>query len=1322
MNKPLEEMPSLLDREITNSSEDAFGHRHYTKAIKNLIEKHKPPYTIGLLGPWGVGKSSIKEMYLEDLNDESYKDKNRKEKIYTITFNAWRYGGLDIKRALLRHVYISLGGKEDDLTGKLYNQTTESLTRKRSWREIAKDFLQAFIWYPAQLILILLAFVICFFILMLLVKDLMWTTIATTVFAVAATSIWKQISSYKAPLVPLYSTVTKVYPPSTNAEQYIDYLIAQLKKFKDENSKYERIVIFIDDLDRLTAEEMVSALDAVRVFMDIPKEYMPNGVGVIFVISCDEDKVANALANKKNGREIDTQEARKYLDRIFQFRLEIPPMPKRDMRSYAKSKILQIMPDFEKELEQCGCDLSGVIDRLIHIKVQNPRNAVQLVNAFAQSWWIAKQREWDGSGSTRPGGLLEGTVTGYPIVLAIINVLKIDYHFFYNDMIEEPNVLGDFKKVFIQNNNNEFASSKSRLLLQKYGDLEKCELKDAYKDLRQYLASTQGVKTPKTLQPFILLSQDSVSRAIGDNTRLYDALVSGDVNSFLDELNVNSTVNMLNSDHIGTIKDIIEEIYLDSTSRVGNAAFVLGKLCGMFGEGAESIISFIVSKIIEFGSLRWRLSINSISDLIELCSSDEKREIASVLIDDFIVFDGFIEFKTAEGETYSYEEMENNVNKVIPIVLKVYKEVGLAEAYENKLIRWLKERKVSVEGTEDFIEYIKLNEWYNEFKQVLFEPIGVSYAYESLKYIKNRGIYKLDGFVNDFKEIIEYMWERGEESRNIVCDLLNTSYEIADEDVIKLSSNSFIEKLPYLNQIQVNILAKSYIVRLQKEFQDKKWKLIDWAHLSHSILNLIDKYRNIDESTLINLGELSKTWSANAERAQLACKAMDIILIKNKETASTTLSVWIDGIYDRLDNVCIEWIGKNINKIPNKVQDTLFVKLNILFSPNLTYSKNQLDALNLVFDSIEEEYYKIPSIINYLNQVVNIICSYYTTTPYVLSVLPFISTKLKYVSKTEATRALNAVFINSGYTGNPEVFSKISEAMVGQWEVFGSNNSELETMHNNFVNHLNSYYSSASSFKVLESFYTLIRDKFSDNHRLGTVKNFLLNIWGYHKQQISELIVKYDIKLEPQQIAEMYKSVNINLQSDKDALLFAWKHLIQHIDSNSYRQVVTLLLSHPKGSKEDFGLSYWIGMNKELSSELVDLALSDSLNDEQKQRIAYQLMAFIDKLKFEDLKRFIYESIINVIEGTLTVILDNNSVITGVITEDNKRNFNDSLIMAMTLCHSITYKRKVLEWLIQQKDPGLLRRNKKILAENLNKETKDILSEYYPDSKTLEKI
>jgi hypothetical protein len=218
----------------------------------------------------------------------------------------------------------------------------------------------------------------------------------------------------KGLFVPHYATINRVEAPRTSAEEYVKLLTEQLCRFKDGSGRRcERLVIWVDDLDRLSAEEMVAGLDAIRTFLELSGTRMPPGLGVVFVISCDEEKVATALADRRRdgdlpGAILTRGDARKFLDRLFQFRLEIPPFPKQDLRAYALGRLTAELPALADDLRRRGMSLEEVVDRMIHVGVGTPRSALQILNAFAGSWWLAVQRERDGAGTAQPVGCRKG--------------------------------------------------------------------------------------------------------------------------------------------------------------------------------------------------------------------------------------------------------------------------------------------------------------------------------------------------------------------------------------------------------------------------------------------------------------------------------------------------------------------------------------------------------------------------------------------------------------------------------------------------------------------------------------------------------------------------------------------------------------------------------------------------------------------------------------------------------------------------------------------------------------------------------------------------
>ncbi|NQE54251.1 hypothetical protein C5S29_11710 [ANME-1 cluster archaeon GoMg3.2] len=69
---------------VDTPTRDGLGFQDYADALVNIIVDSGSPFTIGILGEWGVGKTSLMQTMREKLNDEHGKD------IIPIWFNAWR--------------------------------------------------------------------------------------------------------------------------------------------------------------------------------------------------------------------------------------------------------------------------------------------------------------------------------------------------------------------------------------------------------------------------------------------------------------------------------------------------------------------------------------------------------------------------------------------------------------------------------------------------------------------------------------------------------------------------------------------------------------------------------------------------------------------------------------------------------------------------------------------------------------------------------------------------------------------------------------------------------------------------------------------------------------------------------------------------------------------------------------------------------------------------------------------------------------------------------------------------------------------------------
>ena len=77
------------------------------------------------------------------------------------------------------------------------------------------------------------------------------------------------------------------------------------------------MVIFIDDLDRCSPDVTFEVLEALKLYLNIPK--------LVFVVGLDRRVVEDYVCHHYRKDQLDVSKARHYLDKMFQVEVEIPP-------------------------------------------------------------------------------------------------------------------------------------------------------------------------------------------------------------------------------------------------------------------------------------------------------------------------------------------------------------------------------------------------------------------------------------------------------------------------------------------------------------------------------------------------------------------------------------------------------------------------------------------------------------------------------------------------------------------------------------------------------------------------------------------------------------------------------------------------------------------------------------------------------------------------------------------------------------------------------------------------------------------------------------
>ncbi|MBB6713736.1 KAP family P-loop NTPase fold protein [Clostridium gasigenes] len=496
----------IKDSAIQNKASDAFSYKDYVNNLKMIIEHNEAPFNIAIIGKWGVGKSSIINMLKEELSGKS------EFKIQEI--NAWKYENTSLKKAFLKELYRNLNGKDDIVKDfkEMFNTSIDIKEKEETTREfISKNAIKTFVFLGYFLIvsIILYVMLMCFDLVSLWIScnnnfDETWRqyininnkinvyeTIKTfkdkmfiPLLVVGIGQVSKFISAYKSKKIVKY----EITSPIESTDEYEDKFNETLDKYKKRNSNFKKLVIVIDDLDRLSAKKIVDALDAIKAFVERRE--------CIFIVPFDDTILREAINSKKlNGS--NSFDGDSYLDKLFQFKIILPPLIDMDMQEYAYKLCKNEIPEIFKACPS----FKGILEEvLIHPYVNTPRQIKKIINTFVSNLLIAKSRE--------NKKLEEGLITGKTglKVLAKISVLQTDFPEFYNFLLKDRGIMQNVLDTYYSNKGIIESDE-----LENYG----MHNNESFKALASFLMKTEYINADN-LAPFIYLGQDSLGLSAGD--------------------------------------------------------------------------------------------------------------------------------------------------------------------------------------------------------------------------------------------------------------------------------------------------------------------------------------------------------------------------------------------------------------------------------------------------------------------------------------------------------------------------------------------------------------------------------------------------------------------------------------------------------------------------------------------------------------------------------------------------------------------------------------------------------------------------------------
>ncbi|MEK0336853.1 MAG: P-loop NTPase fold protein [Nitrosopumilus sp.] len=439
IDKPKVPKKFLTDKVLENVGQDKFGHKDLVTQLGNIINEKETPIHIGIFGQWGVGKTSIVKLYKKEIESDiiiNGKGVDKEDKIAFITIPVWKY----TKDESLRNKFILKIAEElkidiDELKEEIYGtRTIESplFTKPKLFLDELKNFKKNFpfklLIYPfISVILSILILKFCFDFSLKSISDY-FSPIALLVLSVLP-SMGKHV------LRSINSAKVKIsFSRFDSAEQFENRFAKMIEK------KVCKKIIFIDDLDRCTHQQVIQTLETIKTYLDIE--------GCVFIIACDPIMIKRAVIQSNEILGYTEQDGTFYLEKFFHHYIFVPPIIPDNMREYAKHMITEVPLSIVHDIPNKK-QLDDVIFILAYKDVMNPRKIIVLVNSFVVDFYIAKDRE------KGDDNLIDGSITKTPQPLAILTVIKHDFSFVFNDLLKHPRLLELIKEKRVNETQDE---------------------------------------------------------------------------------------------------------------------------------------------------------------------------------------------------------------------------------------------------------------------------------------------------------------------------------------------------------------------------------------------------------------------------------------------------------------------------------------------------------------------------------------------------------------------------------------------------------------------------------------------------------------------------------------------------------------------------------------------------------------------------------------------------------------------------------------------------------------------------------------------------
>jgi hypothetical protein len=352
----------IVDVPNPRGSKDTLDIDRHADALTEFIENTSTPMTIGIQGEWGSGKTSLLNAIVHSLE-------KKPEKYLQIWINSWEHSLLSTpEEALLKII--------NEIINEMLSGDTDK-SRKDNIRNVTGSLIKGALRVGAAV-----------------------------------------VGGSKAG-----DEVEKLLGDSINSIRELrDQLENLALEIKNRNvNPYEKIIIYVDDLDRIEPRDAVQVLELLKNIFSIPN--------CVFVLAIDYQVVVKGLKEKFGERTEENEwEFRAFFDKIIQLPFMMP-IGQYNKGKYVKDLLKQI--GFIKDEDQF--EKEQINDILTYSIGGNPRSLKRLVNSLTLINLFSKI-----DSDSNDDGENEDSNDTEDLLLFSLVCLQISYPKIYDLLVKHP--------------------------------------------------------------------------------------------------------------------------------------------------------------------------------------------------------------------------------------------------------------------------------------------------------------------------------------------------------------------------------------------------------------------------------------------------------------------------------------------------------------------------------------------------------------------------------------------------------------------------------------------------------------------------------------------------------------------------------------------------------------------------------------------------------------------------------------------------------------------------------------------------------------------